>query len=138
MGRANTLKAIGDLERKLGNLDTARALYNDAIQLFKKVHSDLGRANALKSLGDLEVLAEKHLETEQYYLEALRLYQKEQGTVGVINTKISIVRMILKFGDTPTTSDAQAWYQKALETAKLTGSPFYIEFVKKQEKALFG
>eukprot|EP01034_Spumella_vulgaris_P030988 gene30988-38293_t len=54
LGRANALQALGDLDRRLGQIASARALYTQAIALYEKEQNDLGRANALRALGDLD------------------------------------------------------------------------------------
>lgn len=56
LGRANVLLSLGDLESRLGQLDSARERYTQALVLYEQEQDDLGRANVLKSLGDLERL----------------------------------------------------------------------------------
>ncbi|MFZ2652641.1 MAG: tetratricopeptide repeat protein, partial [Burkholderiaceae bacterium] len=51
---ASALKALGDLEGRLGRPDEARGLYDRARVLYEKEQAGLGQANTLKALGDLE------------------------------------------------------------------------------------
>jgi hypothetical protein len=41
------LENLGNLERKLGNNDVARAAYQDALTLYKQVGDKLGQAGVL-------------------------------------------------------------------------------------------
>ncbi|WP_157068082.1 tetratricopeptide repeat protein, partial [Desulfosarcina cetonica] len=54
IGDALSKKLLGDLERRLGNVDQARGHYDHAIELYQKEQDQLGLANALQALGDLE------------------------------------------------------------------------------------
>ncbi|MGE4296226.1 MAG: tetratricopeptide repeat protein, partial [Campylobacterales bacterium] len=82
LGRANTLKSLGDLENRLGRIDEARSLYEQAIGLYGKEQDDLGRANALRSLGDLERRLGRIDEARSLYEQAIELYGKEQDDLG--------------------------------------------------------
>ena len=94
LGRANALQALGDLERRLGNVERSRALYDEAIGLYKKEQYDLGRANALQSLGDLDREAGQPAEALKIYEEALALYQREQAPMGVAHTAAEMLRCL--------------------------------------------
>ncbi len=79
-------KALGDLETGLGDLNGARAHYDEAIGLYKQEQDQLGLANTLKALGDLESRL-GHLDSAQvHYDEAIRLYKNEQNQLGLANT----------------------------------------------------
>ncbi|MEQ1747521.1 MAG: toll/interleukin-1 receptor domain-containing protein, partial [Saprospiraceae bacterium] len=82
---AAALQALGDLERRLGNVERARSLYDEAIGLFKKEQDDLGRANALKALGDLESRLGNVERARSLYDEAIGLFKKEQSDLGRAN-----------------------------------------------------
>ena len=58
LGQANTLKSLGDLEKRLGHPDQARTLYDRALVLFEKEQDGLGQANTLQSLGDKTIYGE--------------------------------------------------------------------------------
>ncbi|GAB4491175.1 MAG: hypothetical protein OHK0019_10980 [Saprospiraceae bacterium] len=87
---ANALQALGDLESRLGNVEGARQLYDEAISLFKKEQDDLGRANALKALGDLERRLGNVEGARQLYDEAISLFKKEQSDLGRANALQSL------------------------------------------------
>ena len=54
-GRANTLKSLGDLERRLGNVDAARRHYDAALDLYRAEQEPGGIINTLVSQARLEV-----------------------------------------------------------------------------------
>jgi tetratricopeptide (TPR) repeat protein len=98
LGRANALKALGDLESRLGNVERARSLYDEAISLFKKEQSDLGRANALQSVGDLARESGHPAEALKIYEETLTLYQREQDPMGAAYTAAEMLRCLHALG----------------------------------------
>ena len=54
LGEARTLGAIGDIDRRLGRYETARAAYGDSLVLLRKDNSRAGIANTMRGLGELE------------------------------------------------------------------------------------
>eukprot|EP01030_Chromulinospumella_sphaerica_P000840 gene840-822_t len=85
LGRANALQALGDLDRRLGQIASARALYTQAIALYEKEQNDLGRANALRALGDLDSRLGQVDSARGLYTQAIALYEKEQNDLGRAN-----------------------------------------------------
>lgn len=53
LGRANAVKALGDLKSRLGQVDEAQVLYLQAIALFEKEQDDLGLGYAWAELATL-------------------------------------------------------------------------------------
>jgi tetratricopeptide (TPR) repeat protein len=84
--QASTLKALGDLERRLGKPDLARTHYDQALALFVSEQDNLGRANTLKALGDLESRLGKPDLARTHYDQALALFVSEQDNLGRANT----------------------------------------------------
>ncbi|HYO52012.1 tetratricopeptide repeat protein [Archangium sp.] len=97
--RANTLKSLGDLELHLGNLDTARRYYDEALPLFEAEQSCQGTANILKSLGHLE----RHLgnldAARRHYDAVLPLFEAIQDRLGTANTLRSLGDLEYRLGD---------------------------------------
>jgi len=136
---AMSIKRSGDLESRLGNVERARSLYDEAIALFKKEQDDLGRANALQALGDLEASEHEPANAERLYMQALAFYQKEQDPVGLINTCINMARLTHQYGlQGSEQAPATMWHERALAVAHQTGVPFYIEHVENAGRELFG
>jgi len=74
IGEANTLQAIGDVQRFRDEYDKALQSYDQALQLFRAVGSRLGEANTLLSRADLFDASGRTDDALQNYEQALRLY----------------------------------------------------------------
>ena len=85
-GEANTLKALGDLERMEAHYGAARARYEAALTLFQAIPDRLGEANTLKALGDLEVREAHYGAARARYEAALTLFQAIPDRLGEANT----------------------------------------------------
>jgi tetratricopeptide (TPR) repeat protein len=90
LGRANVLRSLGDLERRLGQVDSARTRYTQALALYEQEQNDLGRANVLNSLGDLERRLGQVDSARTRYTQALVLYEQEQDDLGRANVLNSL------------------------------------------------
>jgi tetratricopeptide (TPR) repeat protein len=117
-GTANTLKSLGDLERRLGNLDAARRHYDAALPLYEAEQARLGRANTLMSLGDLESRLGNLDAARRHYDAALQLYRLEQEPGGIINTLVSQARLEAGIGNI---EQAIPLYEQAFRIADQTG-----------------
>ena len=117
-GRANTLKSLGDLERRLGNVDAARRHYDAALPLYEAEQARLGRANTLKSLGDLESRLGNVDAARRHYDAALDLYRAEQEPGGIINTLVSQARLEVGTGNLDL---VRSLYEQAFRVADQTG-----------------
>jgi tetratricopeptide (TPR) repeat protein len=73
LGRA--LRALGELERKLGDGESARAHYEEAVALGRKHGDALRLAHTVRHLGDVYHHAGRADLTEPCYEEALTLYR---------------------------------------------------------------
>lgn len=83
---ANTMKALGDLECRLGNVKPAREYYVNLIEYYPKALGQIGLANAYQALGELEWLfGDIKLAREHYYC-AFELYSNEEEPIGLANT----------------------------------------------------
>ncbi|NMC01074.1 MAG: tetratricopeptide repeat protein, partial [Chloroflexi bacterium] len=118
LGKANTLKSLGDLERRLGHLEQARAHYDAALPLYEAEQDRLGKANTLKSLGDLESRLGHLEQARAHYDAALPLYEAEQEPTGKLNTWISLARLEAALGRQ---AEADHYYQRAFRLAEDIG-----------------
>ena len=96
--RAGALQSLGDLERRLDNLEQARAHYRDALELHQKVQNDPGKANTLQSLGDLEQTKKQYGQALQIYAEALALYERVRTSMGMAYTAAEMIRCLHALG----------------------------------------
>ena len=99
LGTANTLKSLGDLESRLGNIEQARQHYAAALPLFEAEQDRLGTANTLQSLGDLESRLGNIEQARQHYDAALPLYEAEQARLGTANTLKSLGDLERRLGN---------------------------------------
>jgi hypothetical protein len=53
LGRTNTLRAFGDVDRMQNQYSAAREAYVKTMHLFEQIGSRLGQANTFRALGDL-------------------------------------------------------------------------------------
>ncbi|MBK9094319.1 MAG: tetratricopeptide repeat protein [Anaerolineae bacterium] len=98
-GKANTLQSLGDLERRLGNLDAARRHFDAALPLYEAEQARLGKANTLQSLGDLESRLGNLDAARRHFDAALPLYEAEQDRLGKANTLKSLGDLERRLGN---------------------------------------
>ncbi|MBV5288631.1 MAG: tetratricopeptide repeat protein [Pelodictyon phaeoclathratiforme] len=106
---------LGDLERRLGNVDLARGHYDNAIELYKKEQAKLGLANALKALGDLERRLGNVDLARGHYDNAIELYKKEQAKLGLANALKALGDLERRLGNVDL---ARGHYDNAIELYK--------------------
>ena len=103
---------LGFLKYRLGQGDSARSHYTQALDLFTKEQYDLGRANALRSLGDLERRLGQVDSARNHFTQALDLYAKEQNDLGRANTLQSLGDLEHHLGEV---DSARSLYTQALD-----------------------
>ncbi len=96
---ANLLQSLGDLERRLGNIDEARAHYDAALPLFQSERARLGEASVYTRLGDMFVAQEDWTQARIYYEQALPLFLAEREPIGQANTLIDLGRARFELGE---------------------------------------
>ncbi len=89
-GQANTLKALGDLERMEDNYPLARERYTAALSLFEAIPARLGQANTLTSLGDMYNGQEEWVSAVPFYEKALALYTAIPDRHGMANVLVDL------------------------------------------------
>ena len=118
--RANVLVSLGDLERRLGNIDEARTHYDAALPLYRTERDRLGEANVLKSLGDLENRLGNIDEARTHYDAALPLYRTERDRLGEANLYMSMGDMFLA---QEKLVEARTYYEQALPLYEVERDP---------------
>ena len=99
LGLANVLKAMGDLESRLGEIDAAQKHYADAEQLYRTERANLGLANVLQAMGDLERRLGEIDAAINKYLVAYGLYNREQEPMGRVYCLAELCRVYAKKKD---------------------------------------
>ncbi len=112
---AHTLRVLGDLEGRLGQVDKARTLYDKALALYKTEQDGLGQANTLKALGDLERRLGQVDKARALYDQALALFKTEQDGLGQANTLKALGDLESRLGQV---DKARALYDQALALYK--------------------
>jgi tetratricopeptide (TPR) repeat protein len=79
---AYILSNMGDIESRIGMIDTAQTHYKEAVRLYRQKNRNLDLAHTLKRLGDVKVRQSQFKCAESYYEYADRLYFKEDYPLG--------------------------------------------------------
>jgi len=90
---------MGDLERRLGDIDAALKHYADAEQLYRSELANLGLANVLKAMGDLESRLGDIDAALKHYADAEQLYRSERDNLGLANVLRAIGDLERRLGD---------------------------------------
>jgi tetratricopeptide (TPR) repeat protein len=112
LGEANTLKAIGDIQRKLYENTEALSNYQSAIEIYWRLGDRLGAANTLKAIGDVLQFKKQTDEALEKYSQALKMYEEVRDRLGAANTLKAIGHVYFHQDQL---IPAMAQYQQALE-----------------------
>jgi len=93
------LFSMGDLKRRLGEVEEAMELYGSSEELYRKERSNLGLANVLQSMGDVFLKQKNFSEAITRYEQALNLYDKEQDVLGSAYTMSKLCLIHSLFGE---------------------------------------
>jgi tetratricopeptide (TPR) repeat protein len=77
---AFAVKRLGQIERDLGNLDAALALYEEAAAIYRERGDALNLAHTIRHVGDIHQDTGNGAPAERCYDEALALYRSSRGT----------------------------------------------------------
>ena len=72
---ARTLKALGQIERDLGNSEAALSFYEKAVAIYRDEPDALALAHAIRHLGDIQRNLGRLESAEPHYREALAIYR---------------------------------------------------------------
>ena len=84
--RAEVMRAAGRLAHSRGELDRARALYEDALELWAKLGDDKGVGLSLKDLGNLSIEHGEYDNARTLYEQSLALHRKVGNDVEIAAT----------------------------------------------------
>ncbi len=112
---ASAILYLGDLERRLGQIDKARPLFEQALALYKSQQDGVGQANTLQALADLESRLGKVDKTRALYEQALALYKSMRDGLGQANTLKALGDLESRLGQI---DKARALYEQALALHK--------------------
>ncbi|MBN8595530.1 MAG: tetratricopeptide repeat protein, partial [Anaerolineae bacterium] len=93
------LKALGDLSRRVDDLDGARAFYDRALPIFEQIGARLGAANTLKALGDLSRRVDDLDGARAFYDRALPIFEQIGDRLGAANTLKALGDLSLRVDD---------------------------------------
>ena len=111
LGKANTLKAIGNVLQFLDRREEALERYDKALKLYEQVGANLGKANTLQAIGDVLQFLDRRDEALERYDKALKLYEQVGDNLGKANTLRAIGDVALANEQYP---EALQHYRQAL------------------------
>ena len=97
--QANLLQSLGDLERRLGKIDEARAHYDAALPLYRSERARLGEANIYRRVAEIFVSQRDLADARIYFEQALQLYIAERTPLGQANTLLGLGVVHFESGD---------------------------------------
>ena len=119
-GEAIASRALGDLERRVGDRDSARGFYARSRELFASMNDDVGVASVLHGLSQLE-RSEGQVDSARVHLTLADSLLTQQGHIlGRANVLHSFGDLEIELGDVDT---ARAYYTEALALARQARNP---------------
>ncbi|WP_211342017.1 tetratricopeptide repeat protein, partial [Chlorobaculum thiosulfatiphilum] len=103
---------LGNLEYRLGKVDTASENFAQAIMLYEKEQDRLGLANVQHSLGELKLGLGEEVKARESFEKAKELYEKEQNQLGLANALLSLGDLERQLGEL---GKAREDYERAKE-----------------------
>jgi tetratricopeptide (TPR) repeat protein len=119
-GEAITTRALADLERRIGNRDSARVYYARSLYLFKTLQDDVGQAIVLHGMGELERAAGRTDSARADYEQADSLLRASNHILGQANVLHSLGDLEFSVGNK---NQARAHYSRALTLSRQAGNP---------------
>ncbi|NPA90967.1 MAG: hypothetical protein GXO55_05920, partial [Chloroflexi bacterium] len=99
LGRANTLKALGDVWQFRKELDRAIEAYEEALGLYEAVGDRLGRANTLAAQGRLALVQGHREKADDLLAQAVALHTAIGSLYGVATDYYNYALVLQKVGD---------------------------------------
>ena len=82
LGQAHVLLGMGDLERRLKNVEKARGLYAHAYKLYQLERDSFGQAHVLLGMGNVERSLDRIDQAHDFLFRALTLYTMQGQSLG--------------------------------------------------------
>lgn len=98
LATAQTLDTCGDLQSRLGNVDSAREHYREAIALYRRKRPGIGLANALAGLGNLQCRVGDIEAARPLYDEAVAIFRRKGERLGLANVLRSLADLYSRTG----------------------------------------
>ncbi|WP_437907184.1 tetratricopeptide repeat protein [Sorangium sp. So ce327] len=98
-GEANCLQSLGDLLRRVDDLEGARKAYDGALPIYREIRERLGEANCLRSLGDLLMRVDDLEGARKAYDGALPIYREIRARLGEANCLRSLGDLLMRVDD---------------------------------------
>lgn len=109
---ARTLKALGQIERDLGQSEAALLLYQEAVAIYRSEPDALALAHTIRHVADIQQDLGRNLLAEPDYREALRIYRAHTETPALDLANAIRGLAVLMF-DTRKDEEAKALWQEA-------------------------
>jgi len=127
-GMAMSSQCLGDLENRLGAVDSARQNYEDAIEIYKNEQDNLGIANAYSLMGYSYLIEGDMDKAEIYYLQAKPLFLEERENMGLSYNSADLARVYYKKSEK---EKAREELKTAMEAAQKSNTPNVVLYVLK-------
>lgn len=110
---ARTLKALGQIERDMGQTEAALSLYQEAVVIYRSEPDALALAHTIRHVADIQRNLGRNLLAEPNYREALAIYRShpEADALDLANAIRGLA--ILTFDSGRNNEEARALWQEA-------------------------
>jgi tetratricopeptide (TPR) repeat protein len=109
---AQTLKALGQVERDLQHTEEALRLYHESVAIYRTLDDPLALAHTIRHVGDILLVGGKHALAEPYYQEALGIYRNNPQT-SPLDMANAIRGMAILKQETRNVDESKALWQEA-------------------------
>lgn len=121
LAKCINMRAI--IAERSGELDAARALFREAIKMFKALGDERRVGGTLTNLGTCEYAAYDHVEADRCYAESLAILSRKKNVEDLVILYGNILINRLALGDIPGARDAGL---AGMRLARETGDERYI------------
>ena len=105
------LSEMGDLERRVGEMEEAHEYFKKALSIYQKIRNRLGEARALQGIGEVTQAQGKLHEAVDYYDQTLNLYKQIHDRQGEARVYRNMGDMFLEERDCV---QAKTYYEQSL------------------------